>query len=741
MSRIWGTCALMLGAAAVAVLAAGTAGAQEETTLQDIVVTATKRATDVQKTPIAMDVVTGDALANQGVNSVDALNNAAPDVNFAGGGLNTTVITIRGISSQDVTELGDPAVSLNFDGEYLTRPLGLNGVLFDISRVEVLRGPQGTLYGRNATAGAVNIITNRPSDKYEASASLDVGNYGSIITQGMVNVPVSDTLALRASFMTDDRDGYRDHGENGKSDDAQMRAARLRALYTPTDRFSALITGEYMRAGGVGNQPSGFLLPSTPATLGKVPSTYQPDLGNTANWPLDMKGFFHLDQSDLRWELNYDFDWARLTYVGGYRRVTSHQLNDISGTATQVVDYDSRSDYTTQGHEFRLSSVAGSPFNWQTGVYYSNEDQLTDSGLFTPATVFNGTRDVYTVKFNYPNVNSTSTALFAQVSEPLTDSLTFTQGVRWTHDEKSRIGTQNTLNFGQYFGTGGHIIAYTPLDVGGQGSWYRTNWHVGLDWQVTPDSMVYVKASSGYKSGGFTTVNTYGPEDLRAYEIGTKNRFWNNRLEVNGDLFHYDYTGQQVATFVPTNDGSGLSVLSTQNAGASTMDGVEGEVTVKATSDDKLHFSANYLFAEFTKFTGAQAVIVSSTSDPGSVAVNLKGNTPPQSPKWTLGLSWEHTFSFSWGDIVTTAQGRYLSSYYLTPYNLPADRQAGYHQTDLNVAYYAPNGHWDLMAYVRNLEDNRVITYSSFTSQGGSNVYSFTFAPPLTYGARLAVHW
>jgi outer membrane receptor protein involved in Fe transport len=216
------------------------ATADPSQTLSDVIVTAERREASAQRTPIAMSVLSPDTLQRNGVSALSDLARIAPSVNFSFVRSNA-VITIRGVSSRDTTEIGDPAVATSIDGFFYQRTIGLNDSVFDLERVEVLRGPQGTLYGRNATGGAINFITAKPKPEFGASVRGGFGNYNSINTEGMVNVPVTNWLAIRASFATRSHDGYRNNAPGPNGDDAAAKAARIHLLFTPTDRLRVLL--------------------------------------------------------------------------------------------------------------------------------------------------------------------------------------------------------------------------------------------------------------------------------------------------------------------------------------------------------------------------------------------------------------------------------------------------------------------------------------------------------------------
>src|SRR5580698_1634239 len=240
----------LLATASVAADADAPAAASDA--LQEIVVTAQHKEENVQSTPIAMSVYTSDAVRENNIVDMASLSTFAPDVNFSTSE-GSPIITIRGISSLDVTENGDPAVAVNTDGFYVNRPYGLDATIYDVDRIEVLRGPQGTLNGRNAIGGAVNIVTAQPTDTFAAYASISYGNHNALSTQGMVNLPISDTVQLRAAFLTVSHDGYRNNSPQPDADDADDKSGRVDLAFEPFENFRGLVTVQFTNEGGEGD--------------------------------------------------------------------------------------------------------------------------------------------------------------------------------------------------------------------------------------------------------------------------------------------------------------------------------------------------------------------------------------------------------------------------------------------------------------------------------------------------------
>ena len=696
-----------LGAFAASMIS-GSASAQEASSppkdqLGEIVVTAEKRPSVEQKTPIAMTVVTGAALAASGIKDVGQLTAVAPTLNIASNNSNT-LFTIRGVSSRDYTETGDPAIAISIDNFYLQRSLGLNAALFDIDHVEVLRGPQGTLYGRNATGGAINISTAKPVlGKYMLNASAEIGNYGALDLGAMVNVPVGDTLAIRASGSVQTHNGYSYNAPETRGDDQDTKAARLRVLWKPTSRLTVNLTGEYIRAGGVG------------AVIKGLPySAVQPNgslaIGSDSDWVLNHQGFTRLETKASRWSLDYDLGFGSLSYMGGYQDMQFNRDNDQDGGILANYGFQQNEHVRTQNHEIRFTSDWGGPFALQAGLYYFQEKDT----LLTFFQVHGLEVEPFNYfKFDY-NVESKSKAAFAQASYNLTDTLKVEGGVRYTQDNKSQVGEND--------------LAGTLQTLDNHYSSHKLTWHGAVDWQVTPHNLFYAKIDRGYKAGGYTASGQFGPEVITAYEAGSKNRFFNNKLELNLDAFLYDYTNLQVPQADPNNPANS-TVL---NAGKARLYGVEGEATFLLSANDKLNANVSLLHAQFTQFCTVQLAVCPA-------GLSYAGNQLPQAPKLSLGGGYEHSFDVFSGRLTARAQTRYQSKTFFTYRNSEAEKMSSYTKTDLSLSYTPDTGPWSVMLFVRNLEDNRVLTDSEEAGYAGG--YIVQFSDPRTYGGRISVHF
>jgi len=686
-------------------------------TLGEVVVTAQHRRENAQTTPIAMGVYTGEALSRAGVTNIAALAIVAPDVS-----LTTTegqsVITVRGISSRDTTENGDPAVTVNVDGFYMNRAYGLSANLYDIDQIEVLRGPQGTLNGRNAVGGAINIVTAKPVDHFAANTSLQYGNYSSLELQGMVNLPLSDQVQVRASFLSASNDGYRDNTPQTRGDRQDDKSARVEIAFQPIDNLKGLITAQYTSQRGSGDilQYIPFIYTATGALDHDLP----PGI-NSRKFPLGTQPFVDISSAQIRTQLAYDFGGVEVTALAGYDHTGFAQGVDqtLAGVTTTAYQWRPTQKPDTFNGEIRITSKTPGPFQWQVGGFYFSEQAHLLSGDVAPLP--SGGYDEY-FGFVY-RTQQRSEAGYAQASYKLTPELTLTAGVRYTHDFKSESGYFGDLTGGVIFGQGE-----------GSASSSKATIHLAADYALTPRNMVYAKYDTGYKAGGFNLGgSTYEPETVKGYEIGSKNRFFDNTLQLNLAAFYYDYTKQQVSNyaFLPTGQATQL----TQNAGASRIYGAEADLTYKLSAIGTLDLSVSYLHARFTDFLS-----IADPSDPAASGnVQLAGNRPPQAPTWSFGLGLEHGWNVLGGTLTGRIQAKAQSASYFSFYNFADTRQKAYAMSDAYLTYEPEAEHWKVSAFVRNFTDK--VVFKDAEESQYAVAYGYEFFPPRTYGVRLEYAW
>jgi iron complex outermembrane recepter protein len=708
--------------------------------LQEVVVTAQKRSEDVQKVPIAISVLSGaDISAAGAVYAVD-LNTLVPGLQIVSSGP-FAMASIRGIGNQQVNSYGDPAVGYNIDGVIQDRSIDATTAFYDVQRIEVLKGPQGTLYGRNAMGGAINIITNKPTDTPGASLQLDVGDYSTHNVTGWVNVPLTNTLASRIAFQTVNHQGYFTDGYN----DADDAGARIQFLYTPADAVSLLFSADWLHQGGKGPEdeplPAGSdgQNPRNPwdqhfygnpgAYYGVFSGQFQQTLWTTLPFVDNEFWGTHL-------QLDWNLGFATLTVIPAYR--SSHQLMDFHYAG--VWEYVDNPTKQTTG-EIRLGH-AGEPtrgaLSWVAGLYYFRLDQAANAGYGSiPCLCADDASPTYVQSVNYAgraltDLNSRSYAGFAQGTYSITDRLRATLGGRFTHDKK----TENGNGFVHLYSIGVDV----PYPDVGEATWNNFSWKVGLEVDATRDSMLYANVSTGYKAGGLNEglfSAPYRPEKLTAFALGSKNRLVENRLLFNSEIFYWDYRDHQVATIAAVNPPPTLGYFGT-NIPKSQIYGADLDLTALVTVSDRVQLSAEYL-------NGRTGPYVVPTAIP---SVNYSVNEAPMisAPHWNLTGSLTHDWQVSGGGTVSgEALAHYTTRQLLYPIAVPDAFAPAVAIADLNLTYHSSNDTWFVGAYVRNV-GNRATVLSVFPGTLPRDVFSanpgdarqFGFiGPPRTFGVRI----
>jgi iron complex outermembrane recepter protein len=710
--------------------------------LEEVVVTAERREATVQKTAISITAISGDSLATSGITTADGLSNVVPSLHITTDPGGATTIAIRGLVGTQVDEEGDPAVAFNMNGVYLARAQSYSAALFDVDRVEVLRGPQGTLYGRNSAAGIVNVITKSPTDKFEGDGSVEYGNFNAITSSGAINVPLSDTFSMRAAVQNQRHDGYANNApSHANGYDADVNALRLSTLWKPTDTFKWLLIADYQHQGGTAG---GFRGGGTPLPLNPDPWSY----------PLKLDGRMDHRDYGLTSQMDWNLGFANLTYLAAARRETQ---DDLLQRARDGLVFHGIFTQKEMSHELRLGNSKG-PLKWVLGAYYFHELNTADliiplppvSPLVgEPTTEFNSN---FVLIYHEPQSPATSRAGFGQLTYSVTDRVRLTGGLRYTSDFKANQGGHTILRFPL---TGAPDIIASVDNEEARST--NTSYKVGVDFDVTPTSMAYATLTTGYKAGGYFPANpgnpdTYKPEKVRSIELGSKNRFANNRVQVNADIFDYDYTDFQ-ATGVDLVNGVANSV--TLNAGRAHVYGLELETIFQISANDRLALDGDYLHGRFGTFylplgdsysnatLSPTPTCVANPADPSCFhPVDYTGNKLPHSPEINFTGTYSHTWDLSSGASLTAlGQVHYESAQALEYTNFALTNQDAFTRSNASLTYSGLNGKWSVQAYIRNIENKTVLT-GAFSNPGpASNVVingDGTLAPPRTFGFRLS---
>jgi iron complex outermembrane recepter protein len=712
-------CAMHLGHAC----ADSNAASGDTAQLEEVVVTAEKRSESLSKTPVAVTALSQEALDSQGVTGVEGLNGMVPNLSVSiGAGEPRPDFTIRGITSSNLTELGNPAIAFYVDGVYVSRPVGISQTLYDDDRIEVLRGPQGTLYGKSATSGSINVITAQPTMEYfYGQADASYGNYEDVTLRGMLNMPVSSTLAARISVISEHNDGYQgtDGTTTQRQDLTDQKGGRISALWKPADNLSWFMEYDYFRDTGV---PSYAVELTAPAASGL----------SVWNRPISAPSYTDDTQSSYRtrldWALN---DSVSVAYVGGYSNLdrssglSTDRISPVTGSwtfPTIATDYN-------YSHEFDLQIGQGGSLHGLIGAFLFHELSNGDFILNMPPADL-------TLHYAAPDVDQSSRAVFAQTTYDLSERLHLTGGVRFTDDYESTEG------FITYVCPLGTTLAQAPAiclaaNNSRSGSWNKATWRTAVDYQASQNNFSYASISTGYKPGGFGDLGTpaYEPETVTNFEVGLKSRLFGGTVSLDNALFYMDYSNLQVSTPQP-NAATGEISLVTENAAKATIYGLESEYEWLITRNDRFSGYIALLNATYNKYIGgADNYLTAATTQP----VDLSGKHLIMTPAVSQRIGFEHTFDLAHGATLVPAVNLYWqTSMYMRQYNEPVDSQYGYSRTNLTLTYHAPKDRWHVEGAVYNIENRNVL---QTVSTNGVGDLSGTFLPPRTYATRIGVNF
>ena len=679
-----------------------TACSKEAATLAEVVVTAMRVQENLQRAPVAVTAVSSSLFEQLGGGNASLLQMVVPNVqmNMNGGGGGQ--FGIRGITTSNTTDAGDPAVAFEIDGLYLARAQNQGATLFDVDRIEVLRGPQGTLYGRNATTGVINVITRKPSHELGGSGYAEVGNFGAWTGFAALNVPVSDAVAIRGAFISTNHDPIYDNGlpKSQNYGDQHESAGRVHVAIDPGESLSILLTGDYSRLTGNG-APFASLFPTTP--LDSTPYRFQ------ASEPGDID----LAQWSGKIVLDWRLPWATLTYDGGVH--SSNLFNRIGANVPgpPIVVYADPLYSRTWQHEVRMTHAARD-LKYVAGVFLFRERQSWNIFVAPHAA------------FLMPDEEQDSKAAFGQATYSLNPALRLTGGLRYTVDHKARRG-------GNYdYDANGELRLTLQNEARIESS--RLNYRLSMDYDVAPASMLYVSYATGYKAGGFfdgiPPGNTYGPENVGSAEIGFKGRFAQDRVQMNIAAFHYRYTDFQVSY----QDRESL-ITRTYNAQEARNFGLELELQTAPTANDRINASLMYLHARYSKFDLLDEAIDTYGNH------SYTGKRLPYAPEWGISLNAEHSWTLDGGSRITAGVlSHWQGQSELEFHNFTNTRQGAYSRTDANLSWTDATSRYSVTAFVRNAENRAVLTGASLQSDTDPTAPAAgTLAPPRTYGARFTV--
>lgn len=727
---------LLVALASQPAAAQNSASGKQVMTIEEVVVTAQRFSESVQRTALAIEVISGDEL--QGVSDVRQLQTISPGVSLSAAG-NVVQTYVRGVGSQNATNQQEAAVAYNLDGVYLATTTMISPQLFDLQRVEVLKGPQGTLYGRNASGGAVNLISNGASlEGVEGFAEGEVGSYDLRRLTAAVNVPLSDTFAVRLAGQHLEHEGYLSDG----ADDQDVTSGRLRALWKPNSTVSLIAGFDASQMDAVGAGSSLNPNPTSDGWIGGTDPVVQTGMffgASLLSFPPNPPPHLRDEQWGAFAQLDVDLGFATLTVLPAYRDEDLDSRNYVPG-----YEYGEQSTTKQTSLEARLSNRTDA-LRWVLGAYYFKNEQHLLSTVRYDGIGSNVVADVDT--------DLEAWALFGEATYSLTETFRVIAGLRYTEEEATFVGNNNArlgLNstnafnpFNPFTNPTGELLDYSNSSPT---SGNAVTWKIGFEYDLAPDSLLFATVSRGFKGGGSYLDlpgqnTTYDPEYVTAYEIGSRNRFLDGALQLNGELFYWEIKDQQIP-YVGYNSIPAPTFL-TANAGQATMYGANVDVTWRATPNDTLHLGVEYLHAEYDSFVRdvpSFSVLLPTACrvtalNPATARVDCSGRDALRAPEWAGSASYEHRFDLSGGaDLTFDTDVTFASSRELYIHYNPVSKDDAYALWNASLTYHAPEDQFAVSGWVKNITEERVLT------GGGQNVANYfrpTLLPPRTYGVSL----
>ncbi|MGE0742640.1 MAG: TonB-dependent receptor [Hyphomonadaceae bacterium] len=753
--------------------------------LEEIIVTAQRREENLQNAAVPVDVVQGEELLDRGITELGRLSEVSPALVVQPSSAGNSIF-MRGVGNFTLTANSDPATAFNYDGVYIGRPSTTYGTFYDLSRVEILKGPQGILYGRNATGGAVNVIPQTPIiGETSGYLSTSFGNFDSFTAEGALNIALGENSAFRAAMSSSSRDGYMNDG----TDDDETTAFRLQFLTEITPELRVRIAGDYAEVGGAGvgigytgryafvpGPGGGYVF--QPATVPVEDGVFTPGAQAfrtstfvvPARRLLDAAGPYPYRDNrfgGVSAEINYETGIGTWTFVPAWRHTTIDQAS-IGGGFPFLSDEEAEQFSA----ELRLNGSRIGIFDYTLGLYYYNEQVDSQTTINLSSQIGWSSRQFETDSF----------APFASVTANVTDDFRIVGGARWTSDSKdfTSVGVSGTVAcqvaappfcpaaplFPTVSGPSGLPFAFPAMGgppilnngalvIRGDSLFNSslsnddTTYRFALEYDVAERSMLYASVETGYRSGGFSAAvgfETYDPEYITAYTLGMKNRLFDNRLQLNLEAFLWEYTDQQVSHV--GLDAVGRTAQFIENIGESTIQGAEVEVRWLLTPNTMISSNIQYLDAQNDSFVyqvgvGAPGTpppltgcLVGPSGNPALYNVDCSGLPAFNSPEWTLNFGIEQTIPLGGFQIRLGADTQYRGERYIGFDYLPQQLVDETWTSNAHVGFGPDDSRWEILAYIRNIEDERYGVFSPVHPLAGFVMQGLN--PPQTYGVRLS---
>lgn len=728
---------------------ASLANAQEDSDklkLEEVVVTSQRVEENLQNIPVAVTAFSAEDLERGGYDTFQDLQHTVPNLSMTVVTPFASWVNVRGIPSNPngVFNSGTSAgLATYVDGVVYVRPSGFNQDLANVQQVEVLRGPQGTLFGQNSNLGVINIITKKPGDEFEGKLKLDVGNYDSVRATAYASGPlIEGVLAGSISYFQADRDGYsKNYHDGNKTDDEDRKTARVQLRYTPTDRFSADLNFEYLKdrskssngdvtaIATLAEDPGNIMVPLHVAVL---PDWSAEDIIIPGARTVSQNSEYDYNKRDndgvdltLQYELENGFVVKSITAQKNYDSLFG---DDFDGTGIDLVSTNQQEDNSQFTQELQLISPRDSKLQYILGAFYMDleSEALQDSSIGDDHILSFLTGMVMTA-----DVDTKSQSVFGHFNYDFTDSLGGFVGARYSDIEKDI----------DVYQSGAPGFPNPPLDFVDSDEDDFISWTMGLnyalDTQFNTPGTIYAKVSQGYKEAGFTVRfltfdaiggdpenpdNSFDREQVTSYEIGLKGTLLDERLRTNFAMFYLDYEDIQTTVLDPDTGSPRI-----ENGPAATSQGLELELAYLINDYFRASGSVGYVDATFDDF------------DNCSSTVSCSGNKLPRASDWTgnLALDFNYPLDNGW-NLFSGINASYRSSSYLTAQNIDLVKLDSVSLINLQGGVRISDYGLEIQAYVKNLTDEEYLTsISDYTLGGIFGTSTRRYGAPRTYGVRL----
>lgn len=683
---------LLLASAAFCALQTTTAAAQtrySSSFLEEIVVTSTKMgASLVQETPLAVTALSASMLDEIQYENVEDIAGLVPNLSISQNDA-AARIYIRGIGTNLDFVGSDPSVAVYLDGVYLARPTAVFSDFIDVERIEILRGPQGTLYGRNAAGGVISIISKKPSNDLEGRITGEYGSYDKWRLSGSVSGGlVEDKLAVGVSVLRAKRDGYIDNFGVGPDhfNNEDIKTFRGVISITPTETLKINLSADYNEEQTrYAYSPLHVDVLGNPVNIGAQvfsdPYDVSTNIDGISNYT-ENYGY----SGNIVWDVA---DNVSITSITAYRKSIYDVRLDSDFTELSIFVSNLAQSSRQFTQEFQIQGTTDS-FQWTAGLYYLNERHGMNALIELPGAGFGPDFGNITYALGHTDAY----AAFAQGTYNLTDRLSVTAGIRYSYEKKD-IDKDVFL-----------VIGDTPLPFGNfvqfqKGSWNAWTPKFSIDYKIDEDKLIYASVTRGFKSGGFnfsSFQSPFDPEFLWSYEVGLKSDWLEKRLRMNISAFYYDYKDLQIQGFYIPPDGSAAGVL-IANAASAEVKGIELELTASPADGWLLMANAAYLNATYGDY-------ITARSATPNIPVDVTGNRLNNAPKWMFNVAAQYgTEINNIGYVSGRVEFRWQDDIFYTVFNDPAVGQSSYGLLNASLAWESMDKSWKITAYGKNLTD------------------------------------